>query len=177
MLAFWHHPRFASGFVGDSPGVASLWDALSAAHADVVLNGHDHLYERYAPQDPSGTATSTGIREFVVGTGGENLSSVVNSEGNLEVSDDRNFGVLVLTLHAAGYDWAFKNTQGAVIDSGSGTCHGPGTGAGAARDRRRSAALRRAEPGLALRRAAACRVRAGRRAAGAASRDPLLSCL
>jgi len=52
-VAYWHHPRFSSGWVGNSPGVGPFWDALYAAHADVILNGHDHLYERYAPQDPS----------------------------------------------------------------------------------------------------------------------------
>ena len=66
-LAMWHHPLFSSGWTLGSPGVAPLWNALYQAHADIVLGGHDHLYERYAQQDPSGTATTNGIREFVVG--------------------------------------------------------------------------------------------------------------
>ena len=69
VLAYWHHPLFSAGDIGDSPGVAPLWTALYNAHADVILNGHDHLYERYAQMDPNGNATTNGIREFVVGTG------------------------------------------------------------------------------------------------------------
>ena len=135
-LAYWHHPRFASGFVSDSPGVGPLWTALYNAHADVVLNGHDHLYERYAQQDPNGNATPNGIREFVVGTGGESLSPIVSAEPNLQVSDSSDFGVLGLTLGAGSYDWAFRSTSGTVIDSGTTACHGSGTGptASAARD-------------------------------------------
>ena len=137
-LAYWHHPLFSDGDIGDSPGVAPLWTALYNAHADVVLNGHDHLYERYAQQDPSGTATPNGIREFVVGTGGENLVSLdSNPHATLQAHDDTDFGVLKLTLHASSYDWAFINTGGTTIDSGTGVpCHGSGTGttASAARD-------------------------------------------
>ncbi|MGZ4331513.1 MAG: metallophosphoesterase family protein [Solirubrobacteraceae bacterium] len=128
-LAYWHHPLFSSGFMSDSPGVGPLWTALYSAHADVVLNGHDHLYERYAQQDPSGAAAANGIREFVVGTGGENLDPISTLEANLQSYDASDFGVLVLTLHAGSYDWAFKNTSGAVIDSGSTACHGSGSGA------------------------------------------------
>jgi acid phosphatase type 7 len=128
-LAFWHHPLLSSGFMSDSPGVGPLWTALYGAHADVVLNGHDHLYERYAQQDPSGAAAADGIREFVVGTGGESLDAISTPEPNLQAYDASDFGVLVLTLHADSYDWAFKNTSGAVIDSGSTPCHGSGTGA------------------------------------------------
>ena len=150
-LAYWHHPRFASGFVGDSPGVGSLWTALSDAHADIVLDGHDHLYERYAQQDPNAKATSTGIREFVVGTGGENLSPIVKKETNLQLSDASDFGVLRLTLHATSYDWAFINTNGTVKDSGTTACHGSGSGpanAFAARAVRRAGAASRREPQL-----------------------------
>ena len=73
-LAYWHHPRFSSGIHGDDASVAPFWDALYQAGADVVLNGHDHDYERFAPQNPSGQADPTqGISEFVVGTGGAEL--------------------------------------------------------------------------------------------------------
>ena len=123
----WHHPRFSSGFVGDSPGVGPLWTALYNAHADIVLNGHDHVYERYAQQDPSGAVTSSGIREFVVGTGGESLFPITNAEPNLQMSDDQDFGVLKLTLHASSYDWAFITTSGTVVDSGTEICHGAGS--------------------------------------------------
>jgi hypothetical protein len=124
ILAYWHHPRFSSGSVGSSPGVAPFWNALYAAHADVVLNGHDHLYERFAQQDPAQNATSEGIREFVVGTGGqEHDPSMGSIEPNMQVADIRDYGVLFLTLHPSSYDWAFRATNGAVLDSGSTACH------------------------------------------------------
>lgn len=124
VLAYWHHPAFTSGnSVPDSPGVLPLWEALYAAHADVVLNGHDHLYERYAPQSPSQVATSAGIREFVVGTGGQTLFGLGSAQPNLQAADDKHFGVLFLTLHAYSYEWAFRATDGTVLDSGSSTCH------------------------------------------------------
>ncbi|MGZ4182704.1 MAG: metallophosphoesterase family protein [Solirubrobacteraceae bacterium] len=126
VLASWHHPLFSAGDIGDSPGVAPLWTALYSAHADVVLNGHDHLYERYAQMDPNGNPTANGVREFVVGTGGENLVALNNPQSTLQASDDRDFGALALTLHAGSYDWTFKNTSGAVIDTGSAACHGTG---------------------------------------------------
>ena len=143
VLAFWHHPLFSAGDIGDSPGVAPLWTALYSAHADVVLGGHDHLYERYAQIDPNGAATANGIREFVVGSGGENLVHLTNPQPTMQASDDTDFGVLVLTLHAGSYDWAFKNTSGVAIDSGSTACHGTGAGsAGPAAPRDIAAAAR-----------------------------------
>lgn len=126
-LAYWHHPLFSSGRVGNSPGVAPLWAKLFAAHADVVLNGHDHDYERFAQQDPLQhvpvDTTVDGIREFVVGTGGESLFAPGATERNTQVFDNRDFGVLVLTLHAATYDWKFVTTGGTTIDAGSTGCH------------------------------------------------------
>jgi Concanavalin A-like lectin/glucanases superfamily/Calcineurin-like phosphoesterase len=127
-LAYWHHPRFSSGWNSDSPGVGPLWTALYNAHADIVLNGHDHIYERYALQSPTATATTSGIREFVVGTGGENLQGLDSHEPNLQAFDTNDYGVLVLTLHASSYDWAFKRTNGTIVDSGSDTCHGRNNG-------------------------------------------------
>ncbi len=130
VLAMWHHPAFSWGMAGNSPNVGPLWDALYNAHADIVLNGHDHVYERTAQLDPSGSPATNGIREFVVGTGGESLFQMGNSPGHniLQASDDQDFGVLKLTLHASSYDWAFLNTSGRVIDSGTTACHGPGSG-------------------------------------------------
>ena len=128
VLAMWHHPLFSDGWTLGSPGVAPLWSALYNAHADLVLGGHDHLYERYAQLDPSGTATANGIREFVVGTGGESLNGLGSSNPNLQASDTHDFGVLVLTLHPTSYDYKFISTSGTVKDSGTGVaCHGPGT--------------------------------------------------
>ena len=122
-LAYWHHPRFSSGFVGNSPGVGPFWDALYAARADVVLNGHDHMYERFAQQDPLQQTTPEGIREFVVGTGGESLFEMATIQPNMEVADNNDFGVLFLTLHTGSYDWAFRAADGNLEDSGSAACH------------------------------------------------------
>jgi hypothetical protein len=127
VLAYWHHPAFSSGYVGNSPGVLPFWKALYAAHADVVLNGHDHVYERFAQQDPQQNATSQGVREFVVGTGGETLFNMGKVQPNMEAVDNHHFGVLFLTLHPSSYDWAFRTTAGALVDSGSTTCHAAGT--------------------------------------------------
>lgn len=123
-LAYWHHPRFTSGYVHSSPGVAPFWNTLYGAHADVVLNGHDHLYERFAQQDPIQNPTSEGIREFVVGTGGQELDpSMGTIEPNMQVADNHHFGVLFLTLQAGSYGWVFRSTNGTVLDSGSTACH------------------------------------------------------
>jgi fibronectin type 3 domain-containing protein len=123
ILAYWHHPRFSSGFVGNSPGVGAFWTSLYASHADVVVNGHDHMYERFAQQDPSQNATTEGIREFVSGTGGESLFTMGTTQPNMQFSDNKHFGVLLLTLHATSYDWSFRSTSGTVLDSGSTSCH------------------------------------------------------
>src|SRR5918995_1127737 len=105
-LAYWHHPRFSSGMHGDESSVAPFWDALYQAGADVVLNGHDHDYERFEPQNPSGQADpAQGIREFVVGTGGAELRNFGSIKPNSEVRVEQRNGVLKMTLHPDGYDW------------------------------------------------------------------------
>jgi hypothetical protein len=125
-LAYWHHPRFSSGVHGDDASVAPFWDALYQAGADVVLNGHDHDYERFAPQNPSGQADpAQGIREFVVGTGGAELRKFGSIKPNSEVRVEQRNGVLKMTLHPDGYDWQFLTAPvGAVDDTGSAKCHG-----------------------------------------------------
>ena len=125
-LAYWHRPRFSSGEHGNQTYMSTIWQDLYNAGADVVLNGHDHDYERFAPQNPSGGADSTnGIREFVVGTGGKNhyaFSSTI--QPNSQVRNMDTYGVLKLTLHPSGYDWQFVPQAGkSFTDSGSGTCH------------------------------------------------------
>jgi Calcineurin-like phosphoesterase len=126
VIAYWHHPRFSSGVHGDSTAVRPFWDALYAAGADIVLNGHDHDYERFAPQDPSGSADAAhGIREFVVGTGGRDPRARHFNAANSEVSSSPR-GVIELTLHANSYDWRFVPIAGETFtDSGTGTPHGP----------------------------------------------------
>jgi hypothetical protein len=126
-LAYFHKPLFSSGAKhGNDPEMKLLWRALYDANADVVINGHDHDYERFAPQDPDGNADSKrGIREFVVGTGGKNSHrSFDKAKPNSEVRNADTFGVLKLTLHSSGYDWEFVPQAGKSFhDSGSGACH------------------------------------------------------
>jgi Calcineurin-like phosphoesterase len=126
-LAYWHEPLFSSGAEhGNSPAYKDFWRDLYSANATIVLNGHDHDYERFAPQDPDGQADPPrGIREFVVGTGGnhERRFAAV-PQPNSEVRMTGTFGVLKLTLHPHGYDWEFIPQAGkAFHDSGSGACH------------------------------------------------------
>lgn len=125
-LAYWHVPLFSSGGKhGNSPEIQALWQALYEAHADVVVNGHDHDYERFAPQTPPGVSDPAhGIREFVVGTGGKNLRPFGAAKPNSEVRYIGSFGVLKLTLYAHSYNWEFIAVEGSTFhDSGSGTCH------------------------------------------------------
>jgi len=125
VLAYWHKPRFSSGSHGNSESTEPLWQALYDAEAEVVVAGHDHTYERFAPQDPGGTLDpSRGIREFVVGTGGRSLYSFGSPEANSEVRHNQSFGVLKLTLSPGAYAWEFLPVSGSFTDSGSGTCHG-----------------------------------------------------
>jgi hypothetical protein len=101
-----------------------FWQALYDAGADVVLNGHEHSYERFAPQDPRGRADpGRGIREFVVGTGGGGLYAFGPAQPNSEVRNDNTYGVLRLTLRPTGYDWEFVPIAGSKFtDSGSAAC-------------------------------------------------------
>jgi hypothetical protein len=125
MAAIWHQPLFSSGVHGGTDATRPLWDALYEAGADLVINGHDHDYERFAPQRPDGTAdASTGIREFVVGTGGTGLRSFSTIQANSEVRKAGVLGVLKLELKTAGYTWRFVPVAGSTwTDSGSASCH------------------------------------------------------
>lgn len=124
-LAYWHHPRFSSGPHGSNAALQPLWQALYDGGADVVLNGHDHDYERFAPQTPTGVLDrARGIREFVVGTGGRSHYTIKQPIANSEVHNDTAFGVLKLTLHPRGYDWQFIPVAGQrFADAGSASCH------------------------------------------------------
>ena len=123
-LAIWHHPRFSSGQHGNATAVAPFWRALYNAGAEVVINGHDHDYERFAPQTPTGRADrARGIREFVVGTGGAALRPFATSRPNSQHRTARAHGVIRLVLHATSYEWRFIPTAGSFRDSGSGPCH------------------------------------------------------
>jgi hypothetical protein len=122
-LAYWHHPRFSSGPHGNDAGFVDFWTLLQTAGADVVLNGHDHGYERFAPQSPAGGADPAGPREFVVGTGGKDLTSVVTVRPNSEVRNYASFGILELKLYPKGYEWRFLSDTGSTLDAGRGLCH------------------------------------------------------
>jgi acid phosphatase type 7 len=125
-LAYWHKPLFSSGGThGNDLDMKAFWQALYEAHADVVLNGHDHDYERFGPQTPDAVADSAhGIREFVVGTGGKSHRPFGVAKPNSEVRNADTYGVLKLTLKPKSYDWQFIPEAGkSFTDSGSGVCH------------------------------------------------------
>ena len=124
-LAYWHHPRFSSGFHGNSKSVATFWQRLYDAGVDVVINGHDHDYERFAPQDPNGREDrQRGIREFVVGTGGTGLRKFEQTKPNSELRVANVHGVIAFTLHDRSYDWQFIATAGSDFsDRGTANCH------------------------------------------------------
>jgi hypothetical protein len=120
ILAFWHHPLFNSGAThgGATPGKV-FWADLYAAGADLVLNGHEHNYQRYAKQTPTGQADPRGIREFVVGTGGRSHYGLLSDKDpNFEFGDTTTFGVLKLFLEPSSYSWQYVAIGGAVVDSG-----------------------------------------------------------
>jgi hypothetical protein len=124
-LAYFHHPLFSSGEHGNQTKMTASWEALYAANADVVVNGHDHDYERFAPQGPDGIIDPRrGIREFVVGTGGAERRPFRAIEPNSQARDDNTPGVLKLTLKPASYDWEFVPVAGKTFtDSGTESCH------------------------------------------------------
>jgi hypothetical protein len=103
----------------------AFWQALYDAHAAVVINGHDHNYERFAPQNPEGASDAArGIREFVVGTGGKNHRPILLAKPNSESRNADAYGVLKLTLRPGAYDWQFVPEAGkSFADSGTGKCH------------------------------------------------------
>jgi acid phosphatase type 7 len=124
-LAYFHHPLFSSTVGTATPAVRPLWQALYDGGADVVLNGHAHNYQRFGPQTPSGAADpARGIREFVVGTGGNSHHRVGLPTPNQETVDDTTYGVLRLLLLDTGYRWQFVPQSGGVFaDSGTAACH------------------------------------------------------
>ena len=124
-LAYWHHPVFSTGEHGDDPKMLHIFRVLYESHADVVVTGHDHDYERFAPQTPDGFRDMTfGIREFVVGTGGHSdLRPFRFTSANSEARNRSTWGVLKLTLRSASYDWEFIPAAGGTFrDSGTGAC-------------------------------------------------------
>ena len=124
-LAYWHEPRFSSGMHGSTEAMQPIWATLVKAGADVVLNGHDHDYQRYAPLNAAGKVDRThGMREFVVGTGGGPLRPVTGTTVGSQKIIAFKWGVLRLQLGASRYSWRFLSApNGRVLDSGTGACH------------------------------------------------------
>ena len=117
ILGIWHHPRFTSARRGDNAETGTLWEALSAAGADVLITGHEHIYENFPPRNAGGTPDPGGMREFVVGTGGA-------GGGSARTAANYRYGVLKLTLSAGGYAWEFLPLDGVGLrDRGSARCN------------------------------------------------------
>jgi hypothetical protein len=125
VLAYWHTPRWSSGAVhGNDRTVRVLWRTFYEAGAELVLNGHEHSYERFVPMDGDGQPDPQGLREIVVGSGGRSLYGFDAPLPTTDVRDNTSYGVLKLTLYDAGYDWEFIPAAGSTFtDKGSGTCH------------------------------------------------------
>jgi acid phosphatase type 7 len=128
MLAYGHHALFSSGLLpkhAEHPELRAFWQDLYDAHADLILAGHEHSYERFAPQNPEGNSDpEQGIREIAVGTGGRSHTPLGYAKPNSEVRDDKTYGVLKLTLSPGKYLWEFIPVAGKVFrDSGESPCH------------------------------------------------------
>ncbi|HEY3312205.1 MAG TPA: DNRLRE domain-containing protein [Anaerolineales bacterium] len=124
-LAIWHRPLYSSGSShGSSPGMKPLWQALYDFHAELVINGHEHNYERFGPQNASSVADPKGLREFVVGTGGKSHYGFGTILPNSQVRNSDTYGVIKFTLHSGSYDWQFIPVAGQTFsDSGSAQCN------------------------------------------------------
>ncbi len=124
--AFWHHPHFTSGNYADDEAAQNLstnfWTVLAGNKADVILNGHDHIYERFSLLSPSGDKSENGIRQFTVGTGGKALYKKKAAITGSEIAIDDKFGVLVMELYQKAYRWQFISLDGKVLDSGYQQC-------------------------------------------------------
>jgi hypothetical protein len=122
--AYWHRPLFSSGPHGDNRTMVDAWRLLYQYDVEVVMNGHDHIYERFAPQTPDGVFDpSRGITQFVIGTGGARVYQPAGAKPNSEIRGSA-FGVLALTLADGSYSWEFVPVEGAAFhDSGTAVCH------------------------------------------------------
>ena len=123
-MAYWHRPLRSSGTHGDVLPVKQLWRPLYAAGVELVVNGHDHSYERFAPMRPGGISDASGIREFVVGTGGTALRPFKTIKPNSQARQSSIHGVLKLFLADGSYSWRFISVNGSYTDRGSTPCHG-----------------------------------------------------
>jgi hypothetical protein len=122
-LAYWHHPRYSSGFHGSDRRVIPFWRVLQRDGAEIVLAGHDHDYERFARQNATGQRDPAGMRSFVVGTGGKNTTPLRSPRApHSERGRDDAHGVLFLRLYDDAYSWRYVRIDGRVLDSGNGSC-------------------------------------------------------
>jgi acid phosphatase type 7 len=123
-LAYWHHPRFSSALHGNNNFMQDVWALLANSGVELVLNGHDHDYERFAPLNAAGKPSEKGTREFVVGTGGKNEYPFLITKPGSQIRKTGTFGVLELKLKASSYDWKFVPGAGKTFtDSGSTNCY------------------------------------------------------
>lgn len=121
-LALWHMPPFSSGLHrGDGKTMRPFWALLDAFGADLVLNGHEHNYEAFDPRGVDGVASESGLREFVVGTGGAPLYGFWRPPYSSRARIERH-GVLHLSLSDASYAWEFIDVDGRASDPGHATC-------------------------------------------------------
>jgi len=125
VMAYWHKPRYSSGSThGSNPSMQTLWSILAGAGADLVINGHEHNYERFAEMDAAGASVTPGLREIVVGTGGESHYPFGTALSTSQVRNGTTYGVIKLTLSAGSYAWQFVPVAGSTFtDSGSSNCH------------------------------------------------------
>lgn len=122
-LLYWHHPRYSSGISGNYGPVSPFWRIALEHGAEVVVSGHDHGYERFAPQDGDGNADPVGMRQFVVGTGGSELRDFGEIKPNSEVRDNSTHGVILFRLYPGWYEWEFIPVEGGTFaDHGEGQC-------------------------------------------------------
>jgi hypothetical protein len=122
-LAIWHHPRFNSGIAGNADWLYTFWDVLYEYGADVVVNGHDHHYERMAKIDPQGEVDRIfGVRSFIVGTGGASHYGIDRIQPYSEMRITDHFGIIQFELKSSNYTWQFINVEGEVMDRGSDVC-------------------------------------------------------
>ncbi len=121
-LAMFHHPRFTSNRTAPNKALEHLYRILYRSGVDLVLTGHAHSYERFAPADPDGKPDPKGFRQFVIGTGGAELRNYFAKKGHSEKFQARKHGILELVLHPESYDFRFILVDGTVFDQGSGGC-------------------------------------------------------
>jgi hypothetical protein len=124
-VVYYHHPLFNIGPEGATSAMSEIWALLAKNGVSIVINGHDHDYQRWAPLDGSGSPSSTGITEFVAGGGGHGLQKFKNTDKRVAFSDDMNpeaFGVLMLSLHPTQADFSYISDSGTPIDSGTVVC-------------------------------------------------------